>query len=75
MTKRTKKKTGGQVENVLVSKLKSIKAGVAEPPAKEVLGFRCDPGLKAEAKKVFGDNLAQVLEAALRQALNEEKKL
>ena len=73
MTRRKKKIT--KTENVLVSKLKALKAGEPEPQPKEVLGFRCDPKLKAEAKRVFGNGLAQVLEAALKQALNEEKKL
>lgn len=73
MTRRKKKVT--KSENVLISKLKALKVGEPEPQPKEVLGFRCDPKLKAEAKKVFGDSLAQVLEAALKQALNEEKKL
>jgi hypothetical protein len=73
MTRRKKKVT--KTENVLIKTLVSIKSGEPEPPPKEVLGFRCDPKLKAEAKKVFGNDLPQVLEAALRQALNEEKKL
>jgi hypothetical protein len=73
MTRRKKKVT--KSENVLINKLIALKAGEPEPQPKEVLGFRCDPKLKAEAKKVFGDGLAQVLEAALKHALNEEKKL
>lgn len=42
--------------------------------AKTTIGFRCDPDLKAEAEREFGNALGKVLEAALRQAMAEKRK-
>ena len=62
-------------KNLLVEAVaNAIKNGGKKKPPKEMIGFRADPDLKAEAERVFGSTLPRVMEAALREALKHAKK-
>jgi hypothetical protein len=59
----------------LVEAVRMTVEGRPKQEPKVTLGFRCDADLKAEAQKVFGSDVGFVLEAALRQAIKERKKM